>query len=162
MIEIGKVVNTHGIRGEIKILPLCDDPFIFCDLEYFYIDGKKYSNERGRIHKNNAIVKLAGIDDINSAELFKNKFVTVERELLGELEEGVYYIRDLLGITVKTESGKVLGELEDVIKTGSNDVYQLKNSSILIPALKDVILNVDIENKTMVVRLPEGLIDSEV
>jgi len=163
LIEIGKIVNTHGIRGEIKVAPWCDDPFMFTDLSYFYADGKKYEINRARVHKNNIIVELAGISHIDDANAMRNKIVTIEREVLGELDDGIYYIQDLLGLNIFTEDGESLGELDDVIKTGSNDVYQVKSKErekpLLIPALKDVILSVDIEGRRMVVKLPDGLLE---
>ena len=127
MLEIGQVVNTHGVRGELKIMPWCDDPAIYDELEYFYIDGRRYNIKRTRLHKNCEIVAVEGIDNINDAELLKNKIVTVEREALGELPEGTYYIADLLGLEVKTVEGRVLGKIFDVIRTGSNDVYHIKS-----------------------------------
>ena len=157
MIEIGKIVNTHGIRGEVKVIPWCDDPFMFCDLSYFYADGEKYNITRARVHKNFVIIKFDGINSIDGAETLRDKIITVERDVLGELDEGVYYIRDLLGISVFTDCGQELGLIKDVIKTGSNDVYVV--GDILIPALKDVILKVDIEGARMTVRLPEGLLN---
>ncbi|MBQ4145602.1 MAG: ribosome maturation factor RimM [Clostridia bacterium] len=162
ILELGKVVNTHGIRGEIKVQPWCDDPEIFSELEYIYIDDKKYDIEKSRLHKNCVIVKLDQINNINEAELLREKIVTIEREKLGELPEGTYYIADLEGLTVKTIDGEILGEIEDVIKTGSNDVYVLKSSSkkpILIPVIEQVVKEVNIEDGYVLVELMEGLID---
>ena len=162
LIEIGKIVNTHGIRGEVKVAPWCDDPYMFCDLSYFYADGEKCEILRARVHKNSVIVELDGVSGIDAANAMRNKIITIEREVLGELDEGVYYIQDLIGVSVETEDGQALGVIDDVIKTGSNDVYQLKSAEqkpLLIPALKDVILEVDIMAKRMVVRLPDGLLD---
>lgn len=164
-IEIGKIVNTHGIRGDIKIQPWCDDAEIFYDLNYIYIDQKKYAIENARLHKTSVLLKLKGIDSINSAELFKNKIATVEREALGELPEGTYYICDLLGLEVKTSDGNVLGIIEDVIKTGSNDVYVLKNADssnkkpVLIPVIDEVVKEVNIDDGYVIVELLKGLID---
>ena len=115
MLEIGKVVNTHGVRGELKIQPWCDDPAIYDELEYIYIDGEKYNIIRNRFHKNCEIVAVEGINNINDAELLKNKIVTVERENLGDLPEGTYYIADLIGLEVKTADGEILGIIEEVI-----------------------------------------------
>ena len=163
LIEIGKIVNTHGIRGEIKIAPWCDDPAMFVDLSYFYADGKKYEINRARVHKNAVIVELAGLKHIDEANKMRNKIVTIEREILGELDDGVYYIADLLGITVLDENGEMLGVLDDVIQTGSNDVYVLKSQDrpkpLLVPALRNVILDIDIDGQQMTVRLPDGLLD---
>lgn len=162
ILELGKVVNTHGIRGEVKIQPWCDDPEIFDELEYIYIDNKKFDIEKSRLHKNCVIVKLEQINNINEAELYREKIVTIEREKLGELPEGTYYIADLEGLTVKTIDGEILGEIEDVLKTGSNDVYVLKSQSrkpILIPVIDQVVKEVNIEDGYVLVELMEGLID---
>lgn len=164
-LEIGKVVNTHGVRGEIKIQPWCDDPMIFDELEYVYIGGKRYDIVRSRLHKNCEIVAVEGIDDINDAELLRNKIVTVERDMLGELPEGTYYIADLLGLEVRTDSGETLGIIEDVISTGSNDVYQVKRENkkpALIPVIDEVVKEVNIDGGYVTVTLMKGLVDDEV
>ncbi len=162
MLEIGKLVNTHGIRGEVKIQPWCDDPYVFDELEYLIIDGEEYEIERNRYHKTCQIVKLAGVDDMNAAELLKNKIVHINREDM-PLPEGRYFVADILGLEVREENGRVLGEVGDVIKTGSNDVYVLKNTfnkkQILIPVLDSVVLETNIEGGYIVVRLMKGLID---
>lgn len=162
MLEIGKIVNTHGIRGELKVQPWCDDPEIFNELEYVYIGKEKFDVLRSRLHKNCIILLLGCIDDINIAEKYKNNIITVEREQLGELPEGTYYIADLEGLTVKTIDGDVLGVIDEIIKTGSNDVYILKTPSkkpILIPVIDEVVKEVNIEEGYVIVKLLEGLID---
>lgn len=162
LIEIGKIVNTHGIRGEVKIQPWCDDPYIFDELEYLVIDGKEYEIIKNRMHKNCQIVQLSDITNMNDAELLRNKIVMVEREVF-ELPEGRYFVADIIGMSVKEEDGRVLGIVEDVIKTGSNDVYSLRDTfnkkPILIPVIDGVVLETDTENKCITVRLPKGLID---
>lgn len=165
LLEIGKVVNTHGIRGELKIQPWCDDPIIFNELDYFYIGGEKFDIKGCRLHKNCVLAAVSGINDINAAELLRNKIVTVEREALGELPEGTYYIADLLGLIVKTDDGRVLGEIEDVIATGSNDVYQVRREGkkpALIPVTDEVVKDVNIDGGYVTVTLMKGLIDDEV
>ncbi|MBE5040289.1 ribosome maturation factor RimM [Ructibacterium gallinarum] len=161
-LELGKVVNTHGIRGEIKIQPWCDDPNLFDQLSYFYIDGVRYEIKKNRLHKNCEIVLVEGITNINQAELLKNKIVTIEREMLGALPEGTYYIADLIGLSVRTKDGQTLGNIVDVLKTGSNDVYILdkpKEKPILIPVIDQVVKEVNIDGGFVTVELMEGLID---
>lgn len=162
-IEIGKIVNTHALKGEVKIQPWCDDAEIYFELENIYVNNKRYEIINARIHKNFVIAKLAGVDSIEQAELLKNSVVKVEKKALGELPEGVYYICDLLGSRVETSDGKMLGIVDDVIKTGSNDVYVLKETKskkqILIPVLPETVLDVDIENKLIKVELLKGLVD---
>lgn len=162
ILELGKVVNTHGIRGEIKVQPWCDDPEIFDELEYIYIGDKRYDILKSRLHKNCEIIALDGVNNINEAELLRNKVVTIEREILGELPEGTYYIADLEGLEVKTVDGQVLGTIDEVIKTGSNDVYVLNNPGkkpILIPVIEPVVKEVNIDDGFVLVELMEGLID---
>ncbi len=161
-IEIGKIVNTHGLRGDVKVIPWCDDAEVFHELAYVLIDGKEFDIEKSRIHKNMVILKLSGIDDINDAEGYRNKILTVPREELGELPEGTYYICDLLGCTVETVEGRVLGKICDIIKTGSNDVYVVEDDDkkqILIPVIDEVVKQVDLENKHITVKPLKGLID---
>lgn len=164
LLEIGKIVNTHGLRGEIKIQPWCDDSTIFEDIDYVIIDGKEYDILGVKYHKSSVILKLSGIADINEAEKYRNKTIFVTREMLGELPGGTYYICDLLGCGVQTVSGRFLGKIDDVIKTGSNDVYSVKNENgkqFLIPVIDEVIKNVDIENKMIIIEPLKGLIDDE-
>lgn len=164
-LEIGQVVNTHGIRGELKIQPWCDDPMIYDELEYIYIGGNKYNILRSRLHKNCEIVAVEGINNINDAELLRNKIVTVEREMLGELPEGRYYIVDIIGLEVKTSDGKYLGVIDDVIHTGSNDVYQVARENkkpVLIPVIDEVIDEVNIDGGYVIITPLKGLIDDEV
>ncbi len=165
MLEIGMVVNTHGVRGELKIQPWCDDPMIYDELEYIYIDGRRYDIKRTRLHKNCEIVAVEGIDNINEAELLKNKVVTVEREMLGDLPEGTYYIADLLGIEVRCDDGRMLGKISDVISTGSNDVYVVKRDGkkdALIPVIDEVVKEVNIDGGYAIITLMKGLVDDEV
>ena len=163
LLEIGKIVNTHALKGEVKIQPWCDDAAIFFELKKVYINSEEYRILNARIHKNFVIVKFDGIDSIEKAQNLKNTIVKVEKKALGELPEGVYYICDLIGCRVETSFGIKLGIVEDVIKTGSNDVYVLNETKsgkpILIPVLKETILSVDIENKLIKVELLKGLVD---
>lgn len=164
-IEIGKVVNTHALKGEIKIQPWCDDPALFDTLEYINIGGKEYEIERTRLHKNLVIAKLFGVDSIEKAEALKNSVIEIERSELGELPEGVYYICDLIGCRVETDSGVYLGKIEDVIKTGSNDVYSLTDTKsgreILIPVLPETIISVNTDDKIIKVKLLKGLVNED-
>ncbi len=162
VLELGKIVNTHGIRGELKIQPWCDEPELFHELEYFYVGDTKYEIIRTRIHKNCIIAQVEGIDSINQAELLKNRVITIEREALGELPEGAYYIADLEGLAVRTMDGKELGIIDEIIKTGSNDVYVLKETGgkpILIPVIDQVVKEVNVEEGYVLVELLKGLID---
>ena len=162
LLEIGKIVNTHGIRGEVKIQPWCDEPELFDELEYLFIEGEKYNIVRNRFHKTCQIVQLENVNNIDDAERFKNKIVYINRDAL-ELPEGRYYIADIEGITVKEQNGRILGVVDEIIKTGSNDVYSLKDTfnkkPVLIPVIEGVVLETNIDGGYIVVKLPKGLID---
>lgn len=162
LLEIGKIVNTHGIRGEVKIQPWCDEPELFDELEYLFIEGEKYNIVRNRFHKTCQIVQLENVNNIDDAERFKNKIVYINRDAL-ELPEGRYYIADIEGLTVKEQNGRILGVVDEIIKTGSNDVYSLKDTfnkkPVLIPVIEGVVLETNIGGGYIVVKLPKGLID---
>lgn len=161
-LEIGQIVNTHGLKGDLKVMPWCDDAGIFDELAYVVIDGIEFDIEKSRMQKNMVLLKLEGIDHINDAEKYRNKVLTVPREELGDLPEGTYYICDLLGCSVETVDGRSLGKICDIIKTGSNDVYVVEDESkkqVLIPVIDEVVKSVDIEEKQIVIEPLKGLID---
>ncbi|MBQ3145220.1 MAG: ribosome maturation factor RimM [Clostridia bacterium] len=163
--EIGQIVNTSGLKGEIKVKPFTDDIKKFNNLKTIYVsikkDLKEFKIEHVRFSKNMVFLKLKGIDTIEEAENYKNLYLKIKRDKDEKLEEGVYYVLDLIGCTVYTDDNLKLGKVEDVFSTGSNDVYVVKDElgkQVLLPAIKDVIKSVDIENKTIIVHLMEGLI----
>ncbi len=166
LLEVGKIVNTHGLRGEVKVVPWTDYPEVFEDIEYVYVE-RRGEHERLDIsgikyQKGNIIVRFAQIKDINEAEKYKNLVLYAEREALGELPEGVYYIADLIGLEVVKEDGEIIGTIADVLNTGSSDIYDVKREgrkNLLIPVIDDVVLKVDMENKKVIVRMMEGLED---
>lgn len=164
--RIGKILNAHGIRGELKVEPLTDNPERYKILEQVYLEDRKknytlYDVEFVRFHKGNVLIKLAGIDDMDAAKLVKNQHLAINKSDRMPLEEGAYYIDDLIGLQV-FEDDRPIGVLKDVLQPGANDVYVLDSTiypDLYIPALKSVILSVDLENKRMDVRLPKGLVD---
>jgi 16S rRNA processing protein RimM len=160
MLCVGEIVNTHGVKGELKVIPLVDNPDDLYDYKYFFIDEKKYEAESIRFHKNFALIKLNGIDDINVAERIKGKFLELPREDLKPLPEGMYYICDLIGIEVFDETIGKLGTINEVFNTGSNDVYVVDymDKPLCIPVIDGVIKDVDLDNKKMTVILPKGLL----
>ncbi len=153
MMEIGKVVNTFGIKGEIKVLPYVS---YIEKVKIIYIAKQKMEIEKIRFQKNVAIIKIKGIDDINLVEQYIGQIVEMEEIDAPKLPKGTYYIKDLIGIDVVTDEGKLLGKLDDVITTGANDVYQV--GKILLPAIKEVIKDIDLENKKMIVHIIKGLV----
>ena len=161
--EIGKIVNTHGLRGHVKVEPWCDGIETFEYLDSIFIKGTEYNIESVKPHKNIFLLKLENIDDINVAEGLKGAVITADREKLPPLPEGTYYITDIIGLEVY-EDEKYIGKISDWIETGSNNVYIIKRSKgkdVLIPAIDDVIKKIDIENKTMSVKLLEGLMEDD-
>ena len=164
-LEIGQIVNTHGIKGEIKITPFTNDITRFDDLEEVYvkskIESKLYKVEGVRYHKNMVLLKLEGINTPEQADLLRNAYLEVDRENAVPLKEGTYYIVDLIGLEVYTDEGKLLGKVDDIYNTGANDIYVIKDElgkQVLLPGIKDVIKNVDLEGKKIIVHLIPGLI----
>jgi len=165
LMEIGQIVNTYGIKGFLKVVPYTDDITRFEDLKSIYIQTKNTLKtaiiEEVKYSKNLVLLKLKGIDDINTAEIYKNCYIKIDRKDAVELPENSYFIVDLIGLNVYTDDGKELGNIIDVYPTGANDIYVVKDEmgkQVLLPAIGDVIKNVDIENKKMIVHLIEGLI----
>ena len=162
-LEIGKIINTHGLRGDVKVTPWTDAPEDFEDIPVVYIRTKtgdeKLTVSHIKYQKNNLIVKFKEINDINDAEKYKGLTIYADRDDLWELEEGVYYIADLIGLDVYDESGKI-GVIADVFNTGANDIYDVKREgkkNLLLPVIDDVVLDIDIEGKKITVKVPEGL-----
>ena len=164
-IEIGQIVNTNGLKGVVKVNPFTDDISKFEDLKYVYIqlknELKKVKIEQVRYNKNQVLLKLEGIDSIEKAEKYRNFYLKTEKESQEDLGEDTYYIVDLIGLDVYTDKNEYLGKIEDVFPTGSNDVYVVKDNlgkQILIPAIADVVKEVDLKNKKMIINLIPGLI----
>ncbi len=161
---IGDIVNTQGIKGEMRVIPCVDDVTRFELLDKVYIDKKgsitEYEVENIRYHKQFVLLKLKGINDMTAAERLKGSIVKITEDMAIPCEEDEYYLRDLFDMLVVTDEGEELGIITDVLFTGANDVYVVtpkKGNDILIPAIKQVVLNVDVENKKMTVKLLEGL-----
>ena len=163
-LEIGQIVNTFGIKGMVKIKPFTDDINRFDKLKKVYIknkDGKKeYQIQEVKYHKNMVLMKLEGIDTVEQADLLRQSYLLVNRDDEEPLEEGVYYIVDLIGLEVYTDEGVLLGNVDDIFNTGSNDIYVVKDGKgkqILLPGIPDVIKNVDLESGKIIVHLIPGL-----
>ena len=168
LLEIGKIVNTHGLRGEVKVVPWTDSPDNFYDVSYAYIKNKneykKLTIDGVKFQKNNVIVKFKEYNDINEILPFKNAVLYADRNDLGELPEGVYYIVDLIGLKVYTEDDEYIGEIADVFNAGASDIYDVKREgkkNLLLPVIDEVVKSVDIENGRVTVNVMEGL-DDEV
>ncbi|WP_269476920.1 ribosome maturation factor RimM [Hominibacterium faecale] len=161
-IIIGKIVNAVGLKGEVKVYCYTDRKERFEELERVYVEDTPFPIANVRYQANVAILRLEGIDDRNQAEAQKGKNVSILESDLERLPEDTYYVRDLLGIAVADEEGRVLGSLSDVVQSSAQDLYEIKLESgkkILLPAVREFVLSVDMENRTMNVKLPEGLLD---
>lgn len=163
--RVGVIANTHGIRGEVKIFPTTDDVKRFDYLKEAYIAaGKekiKVEVSNVRYFKNLVIVKFKGIDNINDIERYKGKDLLVTRENALPLEEGEYYLADIIGANVYTEDGILFGSLEDVIETGANLVYSVQHEGkeVLLPVIDDCVKEVNVEEKKVIVHIMKGLLD---
>ncbi len=152
-IEIGKIINTFGIKGEIKVYPYNN---LIDEVKELTISNKKYEIEKIRYQKNIAIIKLKGLDDISEAEKFKGTILEIDKAEAPELPENTFYVKDIIGLDVYTDEGKYLGKIDDVFNTGANDIYSI--GEILLPATEEVIKQIDIENKKMIVHILKGLL----
>ncbi len=169
-LEVGKIINTHGINGEVKVIPLTDDPQRFYKLRWAFIDDsksmKKYDIENVRISRNTVIIKFEEVNNKNDAEALKGLFIKIDRKYAVKLPKDTFFISDIIGCTVYDKTNdKELGILEDIIVTGSNDVYVVKSENrkdILVPALKSVVKKVTLKDKKIWVLLPEGLVDDDI
>ena len=166
LLQVGIIASTHGVRGEVKVYPTTDDPRRFRRLKEVVLDtGKEKMNleiEGVKFFKQFVILKFKGSDNINDIEKYRQKSLYVTRKNAVRLQRDEYFIADLIGLKVQDEDGKELGTVKDVIETGANDVYEVEmadGKSLLLPAIKQCILNVDVENGTMQVHVLEGLLD---
>lgn len=165
LLKVGVITTTHGVWGEVKVYPTTEDAQRFQDLDYVLLDtGKdmrRLDIQRVKFFKNLAILKFQGIDNINDIEPYKGRDLWIPREEGLELEEDEYYIADLLDMEVYLEDGSKFGILKDVMETGANDVYVVQTAEgkeVLLPAIKDCILDVDVEQNKMTVHMMNGLL----
>lgn len=156
-IEAGKIVNTHGVRGEVKIQVWLDSPEFLRRFKTIYIDAKPVKMLSERVHKGFVIAVLEGVDDINAAMSLKNKTVHIDRAD-AKLGKGEYFLCDIIGARVENESGELIGVLEDILETPASSVYIVRgDSEHMIPAVPEFILKTDAEQGVITVRLIEGM-----
>ena len=165
LLQVGVISSTHGVRGEVKVFPTTDDVKRFKKLKEVILDiGRERRTleiESVKFFKQFAILKFKGIDNINDIEKYKGKSLLVDRAHAVRLRKDEYFVADMIGISVYTEDGELFGTMKDVLETGANDVYIIeseKYGEVLIPAIKQCILNVDIEQDKMTIHLMEGLV----
>ena len=157
-LEAGQIVNTHGIQGEVKIVPWCDSPEFLCDFNTLYIDEKPVKVRSARIHKGNVLAFLEGVDDVNAAMRLKGKTVFIDRTGV-ELPDGRHFIADLIGLEVRDAgSGTVLGTVTDALTPPAHEVYVVKGErEYLIPAVDEFLIETNVEGGFIRVRLIEGM-----
>ncbi len=156
-IEAGKIVNTHGVHGEVKIQVWLDSPEFMRRFKTLYIDSKPVELLSARAHKDFLIAQLAGVDDVNAAMSLKNKTVYIDRND-AKLKKGEYFLCDIIGAKVQTEDGAFIGTLEDILETPASSVYIVRgDAEHMIPAVPEFILNTDAENGIITVHLIEGM-----
>lgn len=163
-LELGQIVNVKGLKGEVKVNPFTDDNTKFERIPKVFVKQKEnlteYEIDKVGYNKNQVILKFKNIDTVEEAEKLRNSYIVVDREIFGELPEGVYYIADLIGLDVYTENNEYLGKVDDIFSTGSNDVYVIKNElgkQKLLPGIDEVIKIIDLESNKIIVNLIEGL-----
>ena len=166
MLRVGVISSTHGVRGEVKVFPTTDDPARFEELETVHLDTGKEKLELEiagvKFFKNMVILKFKGYDSINDVERYRGRDLWITREQAVPLGEDENFVADLIGLAVVTDGGETLGTTKDVMFTGANDVYVVERENgkeLLLPAIKDCILDVDLENGVMTVHVLDGLLD---
>ena len=164
-LEIGQIVNTFGIKGQVKVKPFTDDINRFDELKEVYAEKKHelklFQIEKVNYSKNMVILKLKGIETPEQAETLRNSYLKINRKDAKKLPEGTYYIADLIGLDVYTDEDKFLGKVDYIYNAGSSDIYVVKDEQgkeVLLPAIKDVLKQVDLENGKIIVHIIEGLI----
>ena len=163
LLEVGKIVNSYGIKGYLKVVPLVDNKEQFEAFKTLYIKNKQKNEmlevQNVKYSKDLVLLKVVGIETIEEALQYKNEYLLAKREDI-TLEEGAHFIVDLIGLEVVTDTGEILGTLTEVLQPGANDVYVVKKDGkeILLPAIPDVIKNIDIDGKKITVHLLDGLI----
>ncbi len=156
-LEAGVIANTHGINGAVRVKPWSDDSEFLCDFDRIYIDGEERIIEEASVHKTQVILYIEGVEDINAAIALKGKTIFINRDDV-EMEEGRYFIQDLIGLTVNDKVHGTLGEIEDVLNLPANDVYVVKGEkSYMIPAVPEFVKKVDIDSGIVETEIIEGM-----
>ena len=157
-IEAGEIVTTHGIKGEVKVLPWLDSPEDLCDFERCRIDGREVEIEQCRVQKTCNLVKLAGVDTMEAAQALRGKVIELYRE---DIDDEVIFAAELIGMEVYCD-GEMIGKIKEVLDYPGNSVYVVKGArEYMIPAVKEFILSTDIEKNEMQVKLIEGMRSDE-
>lgn len=164
-LEGGKIVGTHGVRGEMRVECWCDSPQFLAQFKTLYFnEGAEKIKVQSRAHKNMVLTKIPGVDTIEKADTLRGKILYIKRSDI-KLEEGVNFVQDLIGLeVVDSQTGKVYGVVKDVLRTGSNDVYEMKGEDdkmYYIPAIPDIVDEIDIEGNKLSITPMKGLFSDE-
>ena len=152
-IDAGQIVNTHGIKGEVKVMPWLDSPDMLCEFDRCRIDGREYEMETCRVQKTCNLVKLLGIDTMEQAQLMRGKTLQLFR---ADISDDVIFGVELLGVEVFCQ-GQKIGEITAVLDYPGNSVYVVGDNEYMIPAVKEFVLATDLENNKMEIKLIEGM-----
>lgn len=161
-IKIGQITGAVGLKGEFKVYDYGEDVSRYSSFEAVYIDDTQYALKSARAHKNMAVLLLEGIDNRDKAEKLRGRDLYIDEEQLPKLPEGVYYIKDLIGFEVVSDTGLHIGTLEDILKNTAQPLYKVKTAdggSVYIPGVDEYILDTDMESRSITVKLIEGLLD---
>lgn len=165
-LDSGKIVGTHGIKGEVRIEPWCDSPSFLCEFDKLYLDnkGETFIEVKSRPHKNITLSKIKGVDTVEEAQKYKGKLIYINRDEI-ELEDGVNFVQDLIGLEVKdADNGTVYGKITDVLRTGANDVYEITDSNknkYLAPVIDEVMVETNVDEGYVLIRPMKGIFDDE-
>ncbi len=164
-LEVGKIVGTHGIKGEVRIECWCDSPEFFSMFKTLYYNGgQEKISVKSRPHKSGALCKIKDVDTVEQADLLRGRVLYMDRNDIC-LDEDVYFVQDLIGCNiVDVETNKKYGVITDVLKTGANDVYEIKDENkkaFYIPVIDDVVIKTDIDRQTVSIKAMKGLFDDE-
>lgn len=164
-LEGGKIVGTHGVRGEMRVECWCDSPQFLAQFKTLYLnEGQEKLKVKSRAHKNMVLMKVPGVDTIEQADLFRGKVLYINRSDI-KLDKGAYFVQDMIGLSVvDSNTDEVYGKVNDVLKTGSNDVYEMKGEDskmYYIPAIPDIIDKVDVDGGTLYITPMKGLFSDE-
>lgn len=161
-IKIGKIVNVVGLKGEVKVYNYSDSSQVYEETPEIYVGKNLTKIEKVRMQKNMVVLKLEGVNDRDAAEKLRGNELFITEDDLPELPEGQFYVRDLIGMTVKEEEGNVLGKVTDVIQNTAQDIFEIERENgktILIPKVDQFVLNIDGDSREITVRLIDGLLD---
>lgn len=160
LLEAGKIINTHALKGEVRIFPYCDSAEFLCEVKKLYIDGEAYKVNAARVHKGQALIKFKGVNTIEEAEALLGKLVWFDKKDV-KLDEGQFFIEDIIGLQVEDiDSGEIYGKVTDVFTTGANDVFEVTGDRVLlVPKIDSVVLEISLKEKRILIRPLEGLFE---